>query len=280
MDDEDLIQREDMVVLVSHAGSSSARPYRPIGRNGAAARAAPAWRRARRISSRGCSSPRPISRCCSSPRPDRSTRRRSGACRWPRPGRGKALVDNLLPLKADDRITTIMPLPEDEATWKSFVWMFAAKGAPRRGDQREDRLLVARSNRSGRRAMGLDSGERIIEDIRSAADQRRHAADDAGRVDRLQDRRRRVRRAELRRSAIRRHPRWRRSQHHVARHPQLLSRRDYSEHHSPPQAAPGRSGEAAEGRGSPAAVKPENAPQPAMPALPPERFEGDPAPNR
>ena len=88
MDDEDLIQREDMVVLVSHGGYiKRAAAHRPIGRSGAAARAAPAWRRARRISSRGCSSPRPISRCCSSPRPDRSTRRRSGGCRSPRPRR-------------------------------------------------------------------------------------------------------------------------------------------------------------------------------------------------
>src|SRR5208337_4015432 len=47
------------------------RRFRPIGRSGAAARDAPAWRRATRISSPGCSSPRRISRCCSSPRPDR-----------------------------------------------------------------------------------------------------------------------------------------------------------------------------------------------------------------
>ena len=61
--------------------------YRPTARRGAAARGAARWRRATRISSPGCSSPRPISRCCSSRRPGRSTRRRSGACRSPRRSR-------------------------------------------------------------------------------------------------------------------------------------------------------------------------------------------------
>jgi DNA gyrase subunit A len=46
----------------------------------------------------------------------RSTRRRSGGCRSAPAGAGKALV-NMLPLQQGERITTIMPLPEDEATW-------------------------------------------------------------------------------------------------------------------------------------------------------------------
>ena len=58
--------------LATPATSSACRS-RPIARSGAAARAAPAWRPARRISSRGCSSPRPTRRCCSSPRAARST---------------------------------------------------------------------------------------------------------------------------------------------------------------------------------------------------------------
>ena len=87
MEDEDLIQREDMVVLVSHGGYIKRAPFRPTARKGAAAKGAGRWRRATRISSPGCSSPRPISRCSSSPRPDRSTRRRCGACRSPRRSR-------------------------------------------------------------------------------------------------------------------------------------------------------------------------------------------------
>ena len=65
------------------AAISSACRCRPIARSGAAARDAPACRRARRISSRGCSSRPPTSRCCISPRWARPTRRRSGGCRWP-----------------------------------------------------------------------------------------------------------------------------------------------------------------------------------------------------
>ena len=67
--------------------TSSACRFRPIGRSGAAAKAAPACRRAKRISSPGCSSPTPIRRCCISPRTARSTRRRCGGCRRPRPRR-------------------------------------------------------------------------------------------------------------------------------------------------------------------------------------------------
>ena len=46
--------------------------------------------------------------------------------------RGKALV-NLLPLETGERITTIMPLPEDEATWELLDVMFATtRGTVRR----------------------------------------------------------------------------------------------------------------------------------------------------
>ena len=51
----------------SRATSSACRS-RPIARSAAAARAAPAWRRAKRTSSPRCSSPRRTRRCCSSPR--------------------------------------------------------------------------------------------------------------------------------------------------------------------------------------------------------------------
>ena len=39
-------------------------------------------------------------------------------------GRGRALI-NMLPLDAGERITTIMPLPEDEADWQKLDIMFA-----------------------------------------------------------------------------------------------------------------------------------------------------------
>ena len=62
------------------SATSSACRSRRTARNGAAARAAPACRRARKISSRGCSWPRRTRRYCSSPRSVESTRRRCGGC--------------------------------------------------------------------------------------------------------------------------------------------------------------------------------------------------------
>ena len=79
-EDEDLIQREDVVVVVSHAGYIKRVPlsaYRAQRRGG---RAAPACRRAMRISSPNSSSPRRIRRSCFSPRSVRSTRKKSGGC--------------------------------------------------------------------------------------------------------------------------------------------------------------------------------------------------------
>ena len=84
VEDEDLIQREDMVVTVSHAGYVKRVPlstYRAQQRGGKG-RAGMQTRDEDFVS--GCSWPRPIRRCCSSPRAARSTRKRSGGCRWRR----------------------------------------------------------------------------------------------------------------------------------------------------------------------------------------------------
>jgi len=84
VEDEDLIHREDMVVTVSHLGYVKRVPlstYRMQKRGG---KAAPACRRAMRISYRGCLWRQRIRRCCSSHRRAASTKRRSGDCRWPR----------------------------------------------------------------------------------------------------------------------------------------------------------------------------------------------------
>ncbi|HVP99109.1 MAG TPA: DNA gyrase C-terminal beta-propeller domain-containing protein, partial [Roseiarcus sp.] len=73
--------------------------------------------------------------------------------------RGKALV-NLLPLEAGERVTTIMPLPEDESTWDSYDVMFATT----RGTVRRNKLSdFTQVNRSGKIAMRLDEGERIVD---------------------------------------------------------------------------------------------------------------------
>jgi DNA gyrase subunit A len=73
--------------------------------------------------------------------------------------RGKALV-NMLPLEAGERITTIMPLPEDEATWENLDVMFATT----RGTVRRNKLSdFAQVNRAGKIAMKLDEGEGIVD---------------------------------------------------------------------------------------------------------------------
>ena len=73
--------------------------------------------------------------------------------------RGKALV-NLLPIEPGERITTIMPLPEDEASWESLDVMFATtRGTVRRNKLRD----FAQVNRAGKIAMKLDEGENIVD---------------------------------------------------------------------------------------------------------------------
>jgi DNA gyrase subunit A len=71
--------------------------------------------------------------------------------------RGKALI-NLLPLEADERITTLLPMPEDEATWANLQIMFAT----RLGNVRRNQLSDFESiNRNGKIAMKLDEGDQI-----------------------------------------------------------------------------------------------------------------------
>jgi DNA gyrase subunit A len=72
--------------------------------------------------------------------------------------RGKALV-NLLPLTENERITTILPLPEDEETWASLDVMFATTGGTVRRNKLSDFVQV---NRNGKIAMKFDSDVEAI----------------------------------------------------------------------------------------------------------------------
>jgi DNA gyrase subunit A len=74
-------------------------------------------------------------------------------------GRGKALI-NILPLAQDERITTIMPLPEDESTWANLDVMFATEAGTVRRNKLSDFVEV---RRSGMIAMKLDEGEAIVD---------------------------------------------------------------------------------------------------------------------
>jgi DNA gyrase subunit A len=71
--------------------------------------------------------------------------------------RGKALI-NLLPLAQDERITTVMPMPEDEASWGSLQIMFATRSGNVRRNELSDFESI---NRNGKIAMKLEPGDQI-----------------------------------------------------------------------------------------------------------------------
>jgi DNA gyrase subunit A len=73
--------------------------------------------------------------------------------------RGKALI-NILPMEQGERITTIMPLPEDESSWSELDVMFATTGGNVRRNKLSDFVDV---RRSGIIAMKLDEGESIVD---------------------------------------------------------------------------------------------------------------------
>ncbi|MFC4172583.1 DNA gyrase subunit A [Microvirga sp. GCM10011540] len=160
VDDEDLIAREDMVVTVSHAGYIKRVPLSTY--------------RAQRRGGKG--------------RSGMSTRDEDFVTRlfvanthtpviffssegqaykekvWRLPlaapnAKGKALV-NMLPLRQGERITTIMPLPEDEASWDKYDVMFATSRGTVRRNKLSDFVQV---NRGGKIAMKLDEGEHIVD---------------------------------------------------------------------------------------------------------------------
>ncbi|MEM9494611.1 MAG: DNA gyrase subunit A [Pseudomonadota bacterium] len=72
--------------------------------------------------------------------------------------RGKAFV-NLLPLAQGERVTTILPLPEDEDAWSELDVIFATRS----GNVRRNKLSdFQRVNRNGKIAMKLDEGDGIV----------------------------------------------------------------------------------------------------------------------
>ncbi len=160
MEDEDLIQREDMVVLVSHGGYIKRAPlstYR-AQRRGGKGRAGMATRDEDFVARLFVASThQPVLFFSSAGQVYKEKV-------WRLPlaapqSRGKALI-NLLPLDAGERITTIMPLPEDEASWEALDVMFATT----RGTVRRNKLSdFAQVNRGGKIAMRLDEGERIVD---------------------------------------------------------------------------------------------------------------------
>ncbi|MDW6023116.1 DNA gyrase subunit A [Mesorhizobium sp. BAC0120] len=167
MEDEDLIQREDMVVTVTHEGYIKRVPlslYRAQarggkGRSGMSTKdedfvtrlfVANTHTPILFFSSRGIVYKEKV---------------------WRMPignpqSRGKFLR-NLLPLEEGERITTIMPLPEDEASWGELDVMFATTRGTVRRNKLSDFVQV---NRNGKIAMKLEEAGDEILGVETCAD--------------------------------------------------------------------------------------------------------------
>ena len=159
VEDEDLIQREDMVVTVSHLGYVKRVPlstYR-AQRRGGKGRAGMQTRDEDFVTRLFVASTHtPVLFFSSHGRVYKQKV-------WRLPlaapqARGKALI-NILPLDQGETINTIMPLPEDEATWDKLDVMFATT----RGTVRRNKLSDFSDVRpSGIIAMKLDEGDGIV----------------------------------------------------------------------------------------------------------------------
>jgi DNA gyrase subunit A len=160
VEDEDLIQREDMVVTVSHHGYVKRVPlssYR-AQRRGGKGRAGMQTRDEDFVARLFVASTHtPVLFFSSHGRVYKEKV-------WRLPiaapqARGKALV-NILPLEQGELITTIMPLPEDEQSWSELDVMFATTGGNVRRNKLSDFVDV---RPSGIIAMKLDDGEAIVD---------------------------------------------------------------------------------------------------------------------
>ena len=158
-EDEDLIQREDMVVTVSHAGYIKRVPlstYR-AQRRGGKGRSGMSTRDEDFVTRIFVASTHtPVLFFSSSGQVYREKV-------WRLPlsapqARGKALV-NILPLSQGELITSILPLPEDEETWANLDVVFCTNVGSVRRNKLSD---FQRINRNGKIAMKLDEGMSIL----------------------------------------------------------------------------------------------------------------------
>ncbi len=159
-EDEDLIQREDVVVIVSHAGYIKRVPlsaYR-AQRRGGKGRSGMQTRDEDFVAKLFVASthtPVLFFSSLGQVYKEKVWRLPASAPQ----ARGKALV-NILPLEQGERITTIMPLPEDEEQWEKLDVIFATTGGTVRRNKLSD---FAQVNRAGKIAMKLDAGEQIVD---------------------------------------------------------------------------------------------------------------------
>ncbi len=161
-DIEDLIQREDMVVTVTHGGYVKRVPvsaYR-AQRRGGKGRSGMATRDDDFVSSLFVANTHTPVLFFSS----RGIVYKLKVWRLPLgapQARGKAFV-NLLPLAEGETITNFMPMPEDETSWTKLHVMFAtARGGARRNEL-GDFVSVNQNGKIAMKFEGDDAGDRLI----------------------------------------------------------------------------------------------------------------------
>ena len=159
VEDEDLIAREDMVITVTHGGYVKRTPlsiYRTQhrggrGRNGMSTKDEDA---VTRVFSANTHTPMLFFSSGGKVFQLKVWRLPVGTPT----SRGKAFV-NLLPIEPGESITSILPLPEDEAVWDQSDIMFATRS----GNVRRNKLSDFQGiKRNGKIAMKLDEGDQII----------------------------------------------------------------------------------------------------------------------
>ena len=160
VEDEDLIAREDMVVTVSHAGYIKRVPlstYRAQRRGGKGRSGMQTKEEdfVHRLFVANTHTPVLFFSSLGKAYKEKVWRLPLSAPQ----ARGKALV-NLLPLEQNERITSIMPLPEDEASWATLDVIFATTSGTVRRNKLSDFVDV---RRNGLIAMKLDDGEAIVD---------------------------------------------------------------------------------------------------------------------
>src|SRR6201989_1268499 len=160
VEDEDLIQREDMVITVSHLGYIKRVPlstYRSQ-RRGGKGRSGMQTRDedfVSRLFVANTHTPVLFFSSAGQVYKEKVWRLPLSAPQ----ARGKALI-NILPLDAGETISTIMPLPEDESSWANLDVMFATTRGTVRRNKLSDFVDV---RRSGIIAMKLDEGDSIVD---------------------------------------------------------------------------------------------------------------------
>ncbi len=159
VEDEDLIQREDMVVTVTHQGYIKRVPlnaYRVQGRGGRG-RAAMATKDEDWVTSLFVASTHQPLLFFSSAGMSYVLKNWRLPLATPQ-GKGKALI-NLLPLKEGENVTKVLALPEAELEWDKFEVMFATKSGDVRRNSMSDFTNV-RAN--GKIAMKIEVGDSIV----------------------------------------------------------------------------------------------------------------------